>query len=921
MAETPWPVRAPDLPEPDARILWGRLDNGLRWAVMPNATPPEGASLRLMVEFGSLFEREDERGLAHLLEHMAFRGSARIPPGELLPLLEREGLSFGADTNARVDFETTVYMLELPRATASALDTALFVLAEMAGGLTIPEAELEAERGVVLSEARIRATPRQRLFEDSLAFRLPDTLVPERLPIGEPEVIRSAPRERLVELYRGWYRPDRMVVAVAGEVDPALVAERIAAHFSSLPRPEAPPPVIERSAPPPRGLSVRVAIEKGLPAGLAVSFTRPFDPRPDSRTLRAEALAELVVEHALERRLERIAARPDAPFTSASMASDSWREIAEETILRAAIEPGRWQEALATLEQELRRLRRHGVLASEREEALAVRRAALEDRIRTASTRASRGLVETILRSGRHERVLLAPEAELALFDELAPAIDQASLEAAIERLFSGSGPLVELVLPEAPAAGEGGLAAAVEAAWRHSETVAVAPPEPVASITLAYAPSAEPAPIAARSRLAELDVTAVAFANGVRLDVKPTPFEAGTVRAVIRFGRGRLGLPLDRPGLDILAEEAVLGGGLGRHSAEELARFLADKRIRAAFSIQEEALQLAIEASPSQLLTALVLARAQLEDPGLRPDVLPAWRRRLESTYRRLETVAAAVLDGPVARLLNRGDPRYGLPDRAEAEARTLEELRAWLQAEIESGPIDVAIVGDIEPEAAIDAVARTLGHLHLPSRGARAPVPPAPGTIPTGTVELLHDGSADQAILLLYHQTTDGRDPRLALGLELLADVLRERVRELVRERLGATYSPRVAHAASLAVPGRGRLVVQLDLPADRIREIRPRLVELVDELRAEGPSAEELARVVEPRRARLSRIMASNGFWLDGVLAGRHAHPFKRERPARLEADLASWTREGLAELATTWLAPERRLEIMVLPRLQG
>ncbi|MCS6778402.1 MAG: insulinase family protein [Geminicoccaceae bacterium] len=918
-AEAPWPVRAPDLPEPDPRIHWGRLDNGLRWAVVPNATPPGGASLRLMVEFGSLFEREDERGLAHLLEHMAFRGSERIPPGELLPLLEREGLSFGADTNARVDFETTVFMLELPRATASGLDTALFVLAEMAAGLTVPEAELEAERGVVLSEARLRATPRQRLFEESLAFRLPETLVPERLPIGEPEVIRSAPRERLLELYRRAYRPDRMIVAVAGEVEPAAVAERIAAHFSSLPRREAPPPAIEAGTPPARGLAVRVAVEKGLPAGLAVSFTRPYDPRPDSRALRAEALAELVVEHALERRLERIAARPEAPFTGASMASDSWREIAEETILRAAIEPDRWAEAVASLEQELRRLRTYGVLASEREEALAVRRAALEDRIRTASTRASRGLAEAILRSARYERVLLAPEAELALFEELAPTIDEASLAAAIERLFSGSGPLVELVLPEAPAAGEGGLAAEVEAAWRRSQTIALAPPEPIASIALAYAPAAEPAPIATHTRLSELDVTAVTFANGVRLDVKPTTFEADTVRATIRFGRGRQGLPLDQPGLDMLAEEAFLGGGLGRHSAEELARFLADKRIRASFSIQEDALQLAIEASPSQLLTALVLARAQLEDPGLRPDVLPAWRRRLESSYRRLESVAGAALDGPVARLLNRGDPRYGLPERAQAEARTLEELRAWLTAEIATGPIDVAIVGEVEPEAVIDAVARTLGH--LPPRAPAAAAPPAPATIPTGTAELLHDGAADQAILLVYQQTTDGRDPRSALGLELLADVLRERVRELVRERLGATYSPRVAHAASLAVPGRGRLVVQLDLPADRIREIRPQLAELLERLRTEGPTAEELARIVEPRRARLPRILASNGFWLDGVLTGRHAHSFKLERPQRLERDLASWSREDLAELAATWLAPERRLEILLLPRLQG
>lgn len=918
-AEKPWPIRAADLPEPDPRIVWGRLDNGLRWAVVPNATPPGGASLRLMVEVGSLDEREDERGLVHLLEHMAFRGSARIPPGELLPLLRSVGLSFGADTNARVDFETTVYMLEVPRASAEALDTALFVLAEIAGGLMIPEAELEAERGVVLAEARIRATPRQRLFEQSLAFRLPGTLVPHRLPIGEPEVIRTAPRARLVELYRRFYRPDRMIVAIAGDVDPAAVAERIAAHFAHLPRLEAPPRAIARTAPLPRGLAVRVAIEKGLPASLAVSFNRPFDPRPDSRALRAEALAEFVVTHALERRLERIAARPEAPFTSAGMATDSWRDIAEETILRAAIEPSRWAEALATLEQELRRLRSFGVLPEERAEALAVRRAALEDRIRTASTRSSRSLVETILRSARYERVLLAPEAERALFDALVEGIDEAALEAAIARLFSGSGPLIELVLPEVPAMGEGAVAGAVEAAWRESERVAVDPPEAVAAVTLAYAPAAVPAPIIERSRLEALDVTAVQFAGGVRLDVKRTDFEAGTVRVAIRFGRGRLGLPLDKPGLDILLEEAFLAGGLGRHSAEELGRFLADKRIRASFAIQEDALVLTIETAPQHLLTALVLARAQLEDPGLRADILPAWRRRLEATYRRLETVASAVLDGPLARLLNGGDPRFGLPERAEAEARTLAELRAWLAAEIASGPIDVAIVGDVDPEDAIDAVSRTLAHLNASSVALPAPLPPA--TIPTGSVAFTHGGAADQALLLVYQQTTDGRDPRRALGLELLADVLRERVRTLVRERLGATYAPRVAHAASLVVPDRGRLVVQLDLPVDRIDEIRPQLHALLEELRGRPIGAEELARVLEPRLARLTRLLASNGFWLDGVLSGRHQHPFKLARPLALEAELKSFSAAELAALAARYLDPQRRLEVRVLPRVQG
>ncbi|MCS7267311.1 MAG: insulinase family protein [Geminicoccaceae bacterium] len=918
-AEPAWPVRAPDLPAPDPRITWGRLENGLRFAIVPNATPPGGASLRLAVAVGSLDEGDDERGLAHLVEHMAFRGSARIPPGALAPLLEREGLAFGADTNARVDFATTVFMVDLPRATPSALDTALFVLAETAGALAFPEAELEAERGVVLAEARLRSGPRQRAFERSLAFRLAGTLVPERLPIGDPEVIRGAPRERLVAFYRRWYRPDRMILAIAGEVDPIDIGARIAARFAALPRPAEPAPEHARRPPAPRGLATTVALEKGLPASLVVSFSRPDVPRADSRARRAEELAELVVEHAFERRLQRIASRPDAPFASASMGTASWPGIAEETILRASIEPARWRDAVAALERELRRLRLYGVLAPERDEALAVRRAALEERLRSAATRGSRALAEALVGAARAGRVLLAPEAELALFDELVPTVDEEALRAAVARLFAGSGPMIELVLPEASGGDEARLSRAVEAAWRESETIAVDPPEPVARVALAYAPAEEPAPIRARTRLEALDVTSATFANGLRLDVKPTRFEAGSVRALIRFGRGRLGLPLDRPGLDGLAEALLAGGGLGRHDAQELARLFAAERVRLGFSIREDACELALETRPEKLATAFALARALLEDPGLRAEALPAWRRRLEAAYRRLETVASAVLEGPVARLVNGGDPRFGLPDRAAAEARTPEEVRAWLRAELAAEPLEVAIVGDVDPERAIDAVARTLALLPAPA-GGDPPVPP-PAEIPRGSFELAHDGPAEQALLLLYHQTTDARDPRLSLGLDLLAELLDERLRALLRERLGATYAPSVSSSGSLSVPGRGRIAIQLDLPAARVRELRSLLVELVDRLRAEGPSAEELERVLAPRRARIPRILASNGFWLEGVLAGRHRHPQKLERALRLEADLASWTREGLAELARIYLAPERRLEILVLPRVQG
>ena len=154
---TAWPHQTGDV-KPDPNVIWGQLDNGMRYVLLPNSTPKDRVSLRLLVSAGSLMEREDQRGLAHLLEHMAFKGSDNMPAGDLVQYLERLGMAFGADTNARTSFESTVYQLELPNNSPDMIDRSLFVLREKADHLRIPQAELDKERGVVLSEKRLRDT-------------------------------------------------------------------------------------------------------------------------------------------------------------------------------------------------------------------------------------------------------------------------------------------------------------------------------------------------------------------------------------------------------------------------------------------------------------------------------------------------------------------------------------------------------------------------------------------------------------------------------------------------------------------------------------------------------------------------------------------------------------------------------------------
>ena len=202
----PWGIENVDLTA-DSDIRYGVLSNGMKYAIRHNETPKDGASMRMQIDVGSIAEAENERGLAHFLEHMAFNGSKNVPEGEMTKLLERQGLSFGADTNASTGFDATTYKLDLPNVDQDTLDTSFFLMRETASELTIAADAVDRERGVVLSEQQTRNSFGLRRIKKQLQVLLPDMPFGNRLPIGTTEVLKNAPAERIQNFYRRYYRP------------------------------------------------------------------------------------------------------------------------------------------------------------------------------------------------------------------------------------------------------------------------------------------------------------------------------------------------------------------------------------------------------------------------------------------------------------------------------------------------------------------------------------------------------------------------------------------------------------------------------------------------------------------------------------------------------------------------------------------
>ncbi len=299
----------------DPAVRFGTLPNGLRYAIMHNETPKDGVAMRMRIGSGSLQERDDEQGLAHFIEHMAFRGSTNVADGEVVHMLQRQGLQFGPDTNAFTAQDETVYMFNFPKADAAALDTGLTLFREIGGRLNLAPAAIDAERGVILSEERLRDTPTYRMAKAEFATAFDGTRLINRWPIGKTEVIKTAGHDQFERYYRANYRPDNATIVVVGNIDPAAVEKQIVARFSDW-KAAGSPDSIDLGTP--TGADkVGEMVSPGVPDQVTLEWVGPADRRAETEALDREMLLRQVALTVLNQRLADRALKPGSPFVGA----------------------------------------------------------------------------------------------------------------------------------------------------------------------------------------------------------------------------------------------------------------------------------------------------------------------------------------------------------------------------------------------------------------------------------------------------------------------------------------------------------------------------------------------------------------------------------------------------------------------------
>ena len=349
----------------DPRITVGTLPNGLRYYIRKNQQPQGRAELRLAVNAGSILEDDDQRGLAHFVEHMAFNGTQHFPKRDVIGFLQSIGVRFGAHINANTSFDQTVYELQIPTDKPEIVDRSFLILEDWAHAVTFDPEEVEKERGVILEEWRTGLGAGARMLDAQLPVLLQGSRYADRLAIGKPEIIRGFTYDRLKKFYTDWYRPDLMAVVAVGDFDPAAIEALIKSHFGALPSPPSPRQRALYDVPDHPGTRYTIATDPEATI-TTVSVSSMMAAR-DQTTVGAyrQQTVERVFGGLLSSRLSEIAQKPDAPFLDAQTNRGIFVQTAEATTLAALVADGGVERGLAALFTEADRVARFGFTQSE----------------------------------------------------------------------------------------------------------------------------------------------------------------------------------------------------------------------------------------------------------------------------------------------------------------------------------------------------------------------------------------------------------------------------------------------------------------------------------------------------------------------------------------------------------------------------
>lgn len=911
-----WVHEVSDL-KPDSRIIYGKLENGFRYVFMPNKQLPKHFSVRLYVNAGSMMEEENERGLAHFLEHMSFKGIRGYPEDKMIQTLQHLGVSFGTHNNAYTDFDKTVYKLDLMDNSDSHLDHSLKILSGIADGMILDETLIKKERGVILAEKRDTDNVGIKVSDDYRKFLQKELRINERLPIGVESVIKSANGELLRNFYKKWYRPERMILVIVGDLNQDAVESRIKENFSAFSGlSEAPSEPNWGELEYNRGLRSKIYKDKELEETVVVlvSLTPYQKDKIANKENRKEVIYRSIAYSILNARMQNLAKEEKSLFHNGYASSDVSFDIFRQSTITLQCGAEQVLEALKVAENELRRVFEYGFTDEEFNRFKKEELFGYKNRIHLDETSKTGDLIDSLFEIVLNSSVFTTYAFDYEFAKEFLEK--EANKEKCLE-VFKNSWDLVNLSIYLATNCDSCYTETGLNEAYNLSKEIELKAPEENEIVEYHYKGESEKGSIIEESYNENLDCYQYRLSNNVRINIKQTNFDKNGIYYRIDFGNGKDDLGAGPEGIKAVASYILREGGIGQLSKEKIYRAFAGNGIFIpCINIENDVFNMIAAIKNEDFEGQMNLICGYFMEPAYLDDGLKQMHVAFRNYYSNLNKTANGIMELEVYPYLTNNHPEYGVYSLENLIARTPQEVKEWMKDPLTKSYMEITLVGDFNKDEILESLLNTLGTLPERDETKKCYEEMSEVVLREGLAKRVfgYQSEIPQASCMVYwpgyELTDDNKQIIEYVKTDVLAAVLDERLRQKVRMELGEGYSP----VASICFAD--HIYAQTMTDPNKAHYLCDLMTEIAASLATEKITEDEFNRVILAKLLEKESNKFTNVYWLNHLARMQEDPSLIQDEDFR-DNYYKNLTLKEVNQAAKKYFQPSKAVQVMIVP----
>lgn len=900
----------------DATIRTGTLKNGLKYFIKKNAKPESRVELRLVVNAGSVLEDDDQRGLAHFTEHMAFNGSEHFAKNELVDYLQSVGVKFGAHLNAYTSFDETVYILPIPSDDEEIIDQGLTILQDWGGNLLFEEEEIEKERGVVIEEWRLGQGAQMRMVQEYLPVIFKGSKYAERLPIGTKETLETFKPETIKRFYKDWYRPNLMAVIAVGDIDVDQMEARIKKHFSGFKNPKNERSREEIGIPDNAKPLVAVASDK---EATNIIFNIMYKSDPKDMELGNDyrnGLIQSLFTSMVNRRLRDLLQEANPPYLYAATSIGPFLARSKNAFSCFAVpKPDDIEGGVRTLMNEIKRVELHGFTASELKTEKLNLMEAYESAYKERDKTESDALVNELVNHFLEKEPVPGIEFEYQFVKQYLEGITLAEVNSIIKNQITEENRVVYLTAPEKA---EVQLPTSDDLlAWVKASDESA--PEPLAeSILSDQLIQNEPTPgkVVEEQTIENLDVTAIKLSNGAQVFIKSTDFKNDEIQ-FMAYREGGISLAEDDEYWSAsFASNIVSLSGVGEYSYTDLQKVLAGKSVGVQPYLSDLEEGFRGSAAPKDLETLLQLTYLYFTEVRKDDNAFQSLMQRNVAFLTNVMSDPNYFYQDQMAKILSQGDMRGGgIPTIDDLQKVNHEEALSFFKNRFASpGDFSFWFVGNVDKETLVPMIEKYLGSISATKeeswvdRGVRPPAGKVSekiykGTEPKSTVNMVFTGEMEYSREDSYY-------------LKCLSEILDIRLIEILREEKGGVYGVGASGYGSKSPYEKFEFTISFPCGPDNVDDLVASALDAVREIQKDGVSEENLNKIKEAQRRDKELQWKTNGYWMN-VLKTYHINEYDYQEVSWLDQRIEALSADDIQRVAKKYLNTEEYIQVVLYP----